>query len=379
MSAGFLDLRAGLAELEPQLSAALHRVRESGRFVLGPEVEGFEREFAAFCQARHCVAVGSGLDALALTLRAWGIGPGDEVLVPAYTAVATWMAVRAAGAFPVGVDIDPVARTIDCELLEAAITSRTRAIIPVHLFGVPADMDAVSSVAARHGLPVLEDAAHAHGARHGGRRVGSLATAAAFSFYPTKNLGALGDGGAVTTDDAELADRLAMMRSSGWRTPGADSRTEGFSSRLDEIQAAVLRLKLGHLEAWNERRAGIAHRYLAGLAGVEAIGLPQVPNFAEASWHLFVVAVNDRDELRRRLDDAGIPTLVHYDPLPHLTTALRPAHGRPASFPVAEHLARGALSLPLYPQLPPHTVDRGVRGLRQLCGVAVRQTSTARS
>lgn len=361
MRLAFLDLRAGIEECEPQLSAALARVRASGRFVLGPEVEAFEREFASACGTRHCVGVASGLDALALALRAWEIGPGVEVIVPAYTAVATWMAVASTGARPVGVDIDPETRTLDPALVEAAITPRTRALVPVHLFGLPADMDGVNAIAQAHGLPVLEDAAHAHGARWRGRRAGSLGAAGAFSFYPTKNLGALGDAGAVTTDDDGLAERVRMMRGPGSPPRGGSPALEGYSSRLDELQAAVLRVRLRHLERWNRRRAGIAARYLEALTGVAGVTSPRAPDLVEAVWHLFVIAVEDRDGCKSGLETSGIATKIHYDPLPHRTPTFRRAGWRPGDFPVAESLARRALSLPLYPQLSDESVDRVAR------------------
>ena len=377
MTVPFLDLRAAVGECEPELTAALERVRRSGRFVLGPEVAAFELEFADVCGTAHCVAVASGLDALGLTLRAWGVGPGDEVVVPAYTAPATWMAVVSAGARPVGVEVDPRTRDLDASRVPQAITARTRAIVPVHLFGMPADMEAIASVAAEHGLPVLEDAAHAHGARHRGRPAGSLAAAGAFSFYPTKNLGALGDGGAVTTDDAELAERLRELRGAGGREPGDESRLEGLSSRLDEIQAAVLRVKLRRLEAWNRRRGQIAERYLTGLADVHGIDVPSVPDFATAVWHLFVIAADDRDRLRERLGERGVATRVHYDPPPHLTPTFRRAGYKPGDFPVAEELAARALSLPLHPHLDIAQVEEVIRGVRSASGAGSRRSLAA--
>ena len=269
----FLDLRAAHAEVRDALDAAYRRVVGSGAYVLGAEVEAFEREFAAYCGVGHCVGVGNGLDALHLVLRAYGVGPGDEVVVPSNTFVATWLAATHAGATPVPVEPDPATYNLDPARLEAAITPRTRAIVAVHLYGQPADMDPVREVARRHGLPVVEDAAQAHGARYRGRRAGALGDAAAFSFYPGKNLGGLGDGGAVTTDDAALADRVRVLRNYGSREK-YHNEVVGVNSRLDPLQAAFLRAKLPHLDAWNARRAAVAARYLDGLGGVGGAGWP---------------------------------------------------------------------------------------------------------
>jgi dTDP-3-amino-3,4,6-trideoxy-alpha-D-glucose transaminase len=356
----FLDLRAEHEEIRADLDAAISRVIESGQYILGGEVAAFEDEFAAFCGVRNCVTVGNGTDALQLILRAEGIGRGDEVLVPAYTAVATWMAVSLVGATPVGLDVDPRTANIDASLVEAAITPRTRAVIGVHLFGRPADMDPLNEQAERHGLAVFEDAAQAHGARYRGRRVGSLARAAAFSFYPTKNLGAIGDGGAVTTDDDELADTVRRLRTYGWKERDR-SELKGLNSRLDELQAAILRLKLSHLEAWNERRGALAARYLTTLRQAD-VDLPSPGQDVEPVWHLFVVGVDDRDRLRGRIA-RDFETLVHYRPLPHLTPAYFEDGWREGAFPVAERLSSRALSLPLYPQLSPERCDAVAAGV----------------
>lgn len=350
MSVPFLDLAAGLEELGGEVDAAFARVRDSGRYILGPEVEAFEREFAKYCGARHCVGVANGFDAIQLLLRAAGVGSGDEVLVPAYTAVATWMAVSAVGAVPVGVDVDARTWTLDPGRLEEAIGARTKAILPVHLFGLPADMGAIAQVAARHRLLVFEDAAQAHGAHYQGRTVGSLGRAAAFSFYPTKNLGALGDGGAVVTDDEEIADNVRLLHTYGWRAR-SDSEIKGLNSRLDELQAALLRVKLARLDDWNERRRRIANRYREALGDASEIALPFVPEWAEPVWHLFVISAEDPQAVRSRLERRGIGTLVHYDPLPHLTPAYRADGWSEGMFRVAEDLASRALSLPMHPQL----------------------------
>ncbi|MGB2711549.1 MAG: DegT/DnrJ/EryC1/StrS family aminotransferase, partial [Conexibacter sp.] len=314
----FMDLAAGVAPLRRELDAAYRRVLASGRWVLGEEVAAFEAEFAAFCGVQHCIGVASGLDALQLTLRALGIGPGDEVLVPGHTAVATWMAVSLTGARPVGVDVDPAGFAIDPALLDAAWSPRTRAVVPVHLCGRPADLDAVCAWAATRDVLVVEDACQAHGATWRGRRVGGFGAAAAFSFYPTKNLGALGDGGAVTTDDDALAERLRLLRTYGWRARG-DSELVGDNSRLDELQAAFLRARLERLDAANGRRRALAGRYLAGLDDAPGLTLPV--DHEGHVWHLFVVAHRQRDALRAALVARGVGTLVHYEIPPHLTQA----------------------------------------------------------
>ena len=284
----FLDMKSAYAELKPELDAAYTRVMESGWFVLGKEVEAFEQEYAAFCGTRHCVGLGNGLEALELTLRAWDIGAGDEVIVPSNTYIATWLAVTAMGAKVVPVEPTPAGPNIDPERIAAAITSRTRAIMPVHLYGEPADMDAISAIARKHGLKVIEDVAQAQGAKVRGRRTGALGDAGAHSFFPTKNIGAFGDGGAVTTDDPVLAERLRALRNYGSRVKYVNIE-RGYNSRLDEMQAAFLRVKLKKLDEWNERRRVLAARYDDQLSGVPGLGLPRAPQWAEPVWHLYVV------------------------------------------------------------------------------------------
>jgi dTDP-3-amino-3,4,6-trideoxy-alpha-D-glucose transaminase len=362
-----IDLRVGLAELGVELEQAMSRVVASGVHVLGPEVAAFESEFAAFCGVRHCVGVGNGTDALALALRACDIGAGDEVIVPAYTAVPTWMAVSMIGATPVGVDVDEHTYSIAPAAAAAAVTPNTKAIVAVHLFGVPADIAALAQIAAEHGLVLIEDAAQAHGARDRGAPVGGLARAAAFSFYPTKNLAAIGDGGAVTTDDSELADRVRLLRSYGWRERGV-SEIKGVNSRLDELQAAILRVKLAHLEDGNDRRAMLAARYGEGLSDLGSLALPEVPEWATPVWHQFVVGVEDRGSVREALDAQGVGTLVHYDPLPHLTPTYRADGWRAGSLPAAERLSGRAVSLPMYPQLTLDACDRVIEGVRHAAG-----------
>ena len=349
MKVPFLDLKAPYLELQLQLDEAQRRVMESGWYLLGDETRSFETEFAAYCGVRHCVGVGNGLDALHLILRALDVGPGDEVLVPSNTYIATWLAVSYAGATPVPVEPDPVSYNIDPLRLEAAVTPRTKAIIAVHLFGQPAEMDAINEVAARHGLRVVEDAAQAHGARYRGRRTGSLGDAAGFSFYPGKNLGAFGDGGAVTTDDAALADRVRMLRNYGSRQKYLHQES-GFNSRLDELQAALLRVKLVVLDEWNDRRRHVAATYLASLAGC-GLDLPQVPSWIEPVWHLFVVRSNLRQALTERLDRAGVGWLIHYPIPPHLQQAYLALSLQVGSLPIAERLAGEVLSLPIGPHL----------------------------
>jgi dTDP-3-amino-3,4,6-trideoxy-alpha-D-glucose transaminase len=347
----FLDLAAGLAELRDEIDAAIDRTLSAGSYILGPEVESFEAEFASYCETRHCIGVGNGLDALQLVLRALEIGAGSEVLVPAYTAVATWMAVSAVGARPVGVDVDPLTWTMDPALAAAAVTPATRAIIPVHLFGRMADMQALETLGTAASLSVIEDAAQAHGARSGGRRAGSLGRAGCFSFYPTKNLGAFGDGGAIVTSDDSLACEVRRVRSYGWRDRGV-SEVLGLNTRLDELQASILRVKLRRLDEWNDRRRALVRRYAEALSDVPGIRPPAHPRAGdEAVWHLYVAETDDRDVVARRAATRGVMTLVHYEPLPHLTPAYRALGWGDGDFPVAEGLARRALSLPMWPQL----------------------------
>ncbi|MFJ6614083.1 DegT/DnrJ/EryC1/StrS family aminotransferase [Streptomyces sp. NPDC091289] len=364
MNIPFLDLKAPHAEIREELDAAYHRVVDSGWFLLGSELESFEAEFAAYCGAEHCVAVGSGCDALELALRGLGIGPGDEVIVPSATYIATWLSVSAAGATPVPVEVDPATHLLDPALVAAAITSATRAVMPVHLYGQAADLDALRRTAEAHGLAVVDDAAQAHGARYRGRRVGTGTTATAFSFYPGKNLGALGDGGAVLTADAELADRLRLLRNYGSRRK-YHHEIRATNSRLDELQAALLRVKLGHLDRWNHRRARIAGQYRAGLAGLPGLRLPETPADTEPAWHLFVVGCDDRDRLQKSLTAAGIGTLVHYPVPVHLSQAYADAHRWPAgSYPIAESIAGQVLSLPMGPHLSDRDVSDVITAVR---------------
>lgn len=348
MNIPFLDIGAAYQELKQELDVAYSRCMDSGWYILGKEVEAFEAEFASYCEAKHCIGVGNGLEALHLILRGYDIGPGDEVIVPANTYIATWLAVSYTGATPVPVEPDPRCYNIDPARIEAAITPKTRAIMAVHLYGQPADMDPINEIAMRHGLRVIEDAAQAQGAKYKGRRVGSLGDAAGTSFYPGKNLGALGDGGAVITNDPHLADRVRILRNYGSRVK-YQNEVIGFNSRLDELQAALLRVKLRYLDTWNDRRADLAKRYLDRLSKYDLV-LPYVPDWVEPVWHLFVVRTPLREQLQAKLAQQGIGTLIHYPVPPHLSGAYaKEFQGQ--RFSIAEDLAKTVLSLPIGPHL----------------------------
>lgn len=344
----FLDLKSVQLSQAGELTAAFERVLRSGWYILGNELEQFEREYAAYCGAKECIGVANGLEALVLALRALDIGPGDEVIVPANTYIATWLAVTHVSATPVPVEPDEATRNLDPRRIEAAISSRTRALLPVHLYGLPADLDPLLDIARRHGLKVLEDGAQAHGARYKGRRLGAHGHAVAWSFYPGKNLGALGDGGAVTTDDQALAERLRVLRNYGSRLK-YHNEVVGYNSRLDELQAALLRVKLGALDDHNARRRCIAGAYLEGLQGLPGLSLPQVPEDREAVWHLFVVRHARRDDLASLLSAAGIGTMIHYPVPPHLQPAYSGLGLAAGALPITESLHRDVLSLPMGP------------------------------
>ena len=363
MKVPFFDFAGSFVDIKPEVETAISRVIDSGRTIMGPELEAFEREFAAYCDASHAIGVGNGLDALTLVLRAIGVGPGDEVIVPSQTFIATWLAVSHVGATPVPVDIDPVTYAIDAERIEAAVTSRTRAIIPVHLFGQVGDMDKINEIAELHSLFVLEDAAQAHGARYKERRCGSLGRAAAFSFYPTKNLGALGDGGAITTNDAALARGLRALRNYGSAEKYVHE-VVGYNSRLDEMQAAILRVKLKYLDEWNEARRGLAQQYQDKLAGIAGLKLPTQANWAEHVYHLFVVECDDRDALAASLREQGIDTLIHYPAPPGRQKAYSDlkAEGR---YPLGEAAAQRCLSLPMWPQMTTEQLDYTIACIRK--------------
>lgn len=356
MNVPFLDLKAAYLELQTDVDAAVRRVLASGYYILGPEVDAFEAEFASYCSASQCVGVANGLDALVLTLRAMDVGPGDEVIVPSNTYIATWLAVSQCGATPVPVEPDAHTYNIDPARIEAAITQRTRVIMPVHLYGQPAEMDAIIAIARKYNLRVLEDGAQAHGARYKGQRIGAHGDAVAWSFYPGKNLGAMGDGGAVTTNDSALAERIRVLRNYGSRMKYVND-VQGYNSRLDPVQAAILRVKLSHLDEWNARRTKIAQDYLLGLPAKD-LSLPVVPEWADSSWHLFVVQHPHRDELQKSLAEAGVGTLIHYPIPPHLQQAYAGFGWKVGDFPIAEKMARQVLSLPIGPQLSTQNVAK---------------------
>jgi dTDP-4-amino-4,6-dideoxygalactose transaminase len=367
-----VDLRAQRISLEGELERACVAALASGDYVLGAEVAAFEHEFARFCDARHAVGVASGSAALELALRALEIGPGDEVITAANTFVATTLSIAHAGARPVLVDSDPLTHTIEPRGIAAAITSRTRAIVPVHLYGQCADMGAILDVARRHGLAVVDDACQAHGARYQGERAGSFGHAAAFSFYPSKNLGTVGDGGMIVTDDDDLAEKARLLRNYGQRQKYR-SDLRGQNSRLDTLHAAILRVKLPRLDGWNTARRAHAARYDEVLRGLP-VTRPNVRRGSEHVWHLYVVRVERRDAVRARLAEQGIETGIHY-PVP---VHLQPAHSdlayRSGDFPISEHNAREVLSLPMYPELPAWAPERVADALRAAFDEVTRAT-----
>lgn len=363
-SVPFLDLKAPHEKLRTELREAFERVLDSGLYILGNEVKQFEQEFADYCEAKYCIGAGNGLEALHLILRAYGIGAGDEVIVPSNTYIATWLAASYAGATPVPVEPDERTYNIDPTRIEAAITPRTKAIMVVHLYGQPADMDAINAIAKKHNLKVIEDAAQAHGARYKGKRVGTLGDAAGFSFYPGKNLGAIGDGGAVTTNDPELAEKVRVLGNYGSRIK-YHNEVKGYNSRLDELQAAFLHEKLKKLDTWNARRKIIAAEYLHQLAGSNLV-LPFVPEWADPVWHLFVVRSQQRETLQAHLQQQGICTMIHYPIPPHLQQAYAAAGFIQGQFPLAEQIANQCLSLPIGPQMSVESVARVSRCLKDI-------------
>jgi dTDP-3-amino-3,4,6-trideoxy-alpha-D-glucose transaminase len=362
----FVDLDAARADLGGDLEAAVSRVVASGWYLLGEELERFEAEFAAYCGVPHCVGVGSGLSAQELSLRAAGIGPGDEVVVPAYTWIASWLAITNVGATPVGAEVEPTTYNLDPAAAAAALTERTAAIMPVHLRGEVAAMGPLRDLASSRGLFLLEDAAQAHGARRDDGRAGSIGDAAGFSFYPSKNLGAIGDGGAVTTADAELAAKVRLLRNYGTRNR-YEIEISGQNSRLAEIQAAALRAQLPHLDRWNAARAALAARYDASFEGIEEISRPSVQAGSEPVWHFYFVGLTERDRVRAELGEQGIETLVHYPVLPHLSPAYANLELKRGSFPISERLADEVLSLPMHPFVG-DGADRVIAAVRSAVG-----------
>lgn len=341
----FLNLNGSVEELRAEFDKSISRVLSDGVFILGAEVERFEQNFASFCGSEYCVGVGNGLDALHLILKAWDIGPGDEVIVPSNTYIATWLAVTHCGATIIPVEPLESTNNINPDLLEPAITKNTKAIIPVHLYGQPADLDPILKIAKQHGLKVLEDAAQAHGALYKGKRIGAHGDAIAWSFYPGKNLGALGDGGAITTRNIELAQKIRELRNYGSHVKYIHN-SRGYNSRLDSFQAAILNVKLQYLDEWNHRRKKIAQIYLDGINSKDIV-LPYVPDFCVPVWHIFPIRTPIRDELQKRLGLKGIDTLVHYPLPPHRQVA----YSLNIDLPIADLIANEELSLPIGPHL----------------------------
>ncbi|MBY0292316.1 MAG: DegT/DnrJ/EryC1/StrS family aminotransferase [Alphaproteobacteria bacterium] len=345
----FLDLHEAYQELKSELTEAFHKVMNSGWYILGEETSKFENEFSSFCGVRHCIGVGNGLDALHLILKAYDIGEGDEVIVPSNTFIATWLAVSYVGAKIIPVEPNEKTYNIDPQNIESAITSKTKAIIPVHLYGQPADMDEINAIAKKYGLWVIEDAAQAHGAFYKDKRTGSLGHVAGFSFYPGKNLGAYGDAGAITTNDDVLAEKIRALRNYGSKVKYTH-QIKGFNSRLDELQAALLRVKLRYLDEWNERRTAIATHYLAGISNVNIL-LPHVEKNVTPVWHLFVVRTRNRDALQSYLKSENIDSLIHYPIPPHLQQAYADMKCPSGSFPISERIHNEVLSLPMGPHM----------------------------
>ena len=362
-SVPFLDLKAIQLQQQDALREAFDRVLHSGWYILGKEVSEFEAEYASYCEAAHCVGVANGLDALTLALRAMDVGPGDEVIVPSNTYIATWLAVSHVGATPVPVEPDALSFNIDPARIEAAITPRTRVILPVHLYGQAAELEPILAIAQKHGLRVLEDGAQAHGARYAGKRLGAHGDAVAWSFYPGKNLGAIGDGGAISTNDTALAERLRVLRNYGSRVK-YHNEVIGYNSRLDELQAALLRAKLPQLDAANEQRAAIAQTYQRGLAGL-GLSLPFVPPGHEPVWHLFVVRHPRRDELAQRLAALGVATMIHYPVAPHLQPAYASLGLKAGALPISEAMHAQVLSLPMGPTQTAEQTQQVIAALRQ--------------
>lgn len=346
----FLDLKPSYKELQDEIDAAYKKVMLSGWFVLGKEVEEFENEWANYCGVRYCVGVGNGLEALRLLLHAYGVGPGDEVIVPSNTYIATWLAVSYCGAVPIPVEPNEVSCNIDPAKIEASITTRTRAIMPVHLYGQCADMDPIMMVAEKYHLAVIEDSAQAHGALYKGRKSGSLGHAAGFSFYPGKNLGALGDAGAITTNDPAIADKIKVLRNYGSKIKYYNIY-KGYNSRLDELQAAILRVKLARLEAWNTHRRTIANFYNTNLnKGINQL-LPEEISWNSHTWHIYSLRVTSRDKLKTYLAENGIETLIHYPIPPHLSHAYAELGYKIGDYPIAEKIANSEISLPISPHM----------------------------
>ncbi len=358
----FLDLKDVNQTHRTKLLSAFERVLDSGWYIMGEELTAFEKEYADYCGVRECVGVANGLDALTLSLRALGVGPGDEVMVPSNTYIATWLAVSHVGATPVPVEPDERTANIDPQRLAAALTARTRAIMPVHLYGQPVELAPILSFAKRHGLKVVEDGAQAHGARYRGDRLGGHGDIVTWSFYPGKNLGALGDGGAITTNDAALAASIRELRNYGSKIKYHND-VIGYNSRLDELQAALLRTKLPQLDSDNRQRALIAERYLNGLGGID-LQLPHIHPDCESAWHLFVVRHAQRDALATALSAMGIGTVIHYPIPPHLQPAYASLGMPVGSLPISERLHSEVISLPISPVMSATQADEVIAKVR---------------
>ena len=363
-----LDLKAQYESIQDEVDAAIKGVLESTAFILGPNVKALEGEVAEYVGVQHAIGVASGTDALLLTLRAMGVGQGDEVIVPAYTFFATCGAVMLLGATPVLVDIDPETYCIDTQTLETQVSARTKAIVPVHLFGHPADMDPIRDFASSHNLRVVEDNAQAIGASYKGNMTGGIGDAGCLSFYPTKNLGAFGDGGMVTTNDEALANELMKLRSHGW-TRKYYPESIGYNSRLDELQAAILRVKLRYLDGWNGQRRDLASAYGGQLADLD-VGTPQELEYTRHVYHLYIIEVEDRDKVIDEMTAAGVGTAVYYPYPLHLLPALESLGHKAGDFPVAESAAHRTLAIPIYPHMTSGQVDRVVSVLRQTVSAA---------
>lgn len=365
----FLDLKAQYRQIKDEVQAAILKVVDSGAYVgAGPEGKPFEAEFAAYCGMKDAAGVNSGTTALHLALLAVGIQPGDEVITVAATFVATTAAILYAGAKPVFVDVDPATWTMDPAKIEAAITPKTKAILPVHLHGLMADMDPIMEIAVKHGLKVVEDCAQAHGAEYKGRRAGSIGHAGCFSFYPGKNLGAYGEGGAIVSNDPEVMKTVRMLRDWG-QAKKYDHVLKGFNARLDEIQAAVLRVKLKYIEEWTEGRRAVAARYREGLGGLRLVlGLPRPPDHCRHVYHVYAIRCPNRDALQVELQEAGVATGIHYPVPVHLQTAYADLGCKAGDLPVTEQIAREWLSLPMFAELEPGQVDAVIKAVKQAGG-----------
>ena len=362
----FLDMKPHYLEIKDELDEVYQRVMDSGWYILGGELDSFEEEFATYVGCKHCIGVGNGLEALQLVLMGSEIGAGDEVIVPANTYIASWLAISYTGARPVPVEPDPRTYNINPQGIEGSITPRTKAIMPVHLYGQPAEMEIIWQIAEKHRLTIIEDAAQTHGGWYRDRMAGNLGDAAGFSFYPSKNLGAFGDAGAVTTNDDELADKIRVLRNYGSRQKYYNE-VKGHNSRLDPLQAAFLRVKLKHLEDWNRRRDRIAKHYLDNLRHIRDLGLPHVPSVVVPVWHLFVISHPERDRLQAYLKDHGIGTLIHYPVPPHLSEAYQELDYQVGDFPITEKMANTFLSIPIGPHLSMDDADYVIETIQEFC------------